>query len=110
MPDGHDLWKYISKHEPTILTGRPHGNWAEPQKRNWCRRELGFNVPVLVGLARHKTQMALEHLNTDNLNGSILIDDRPVEANVKAWTEAGGHWITHINTANTIVELEKMGL
>lgn len=32
MPDGQELWEGIVHLQPTVLTGLPWGNWAEPQK------------------------------------------------------------------------------
>lgn len=32
MPDGRELWGGVESLRPTILTGLPMGNWAEPQK------------------------------------------------------------------------------
>ena len=41
MPDGEQLWDYVKRYKPTILTGIPHGNWAPGQKRRWCGEKLG---------------------------------------------------------------------
>ena len=109
MPDGKILWEYVLQHEPIVLTGSPMGNWAEPQKRKWCARELGHNIPVLVGLAHDKAKLAMEFLGKkDSLDGSILIDDRPKHQAV--WESAGGVWITHTDAASTIAELKNWGL
>jgi len=108
MPDGKVLWEYVSKHEPVILTGLPHGDWAAPQKRRWVAREIGPNVPVLTGMARDKAKLAMKFLGRDNLEGSILVDDRPKHQ--KEWENSGGIWITHTSAVNSIAELKKHGL
>ena len=43
--DGRDLWEFSKRYSPVIVTGIPLGKWAEPQKRAWCARELGAEVP-----------------------------------------------------------------
>eukprot|EP00472_Partenskyella_glossopodia_P001150 CAMPEP_0197542680 /NCGR_PEP_ID=MMETSP1318-20131121/67836_1 /TAXON_ID=552666 /ORGANISM="Partenskyella glossopodia, Strain RCC365" /LENGTH=303 /DNA_ID=CAMNT_0043101965 /DNA_START=331 /DNA_END=1239 /DNA_ORIENTATION=- len=35
MKHGKALWNIISRFNPTILTGCPRGEWAQPQKRFW---------------------------------------------------------------------------
>lgn len=108
MPDGKVLWNYISKYEPIINTGLPMGEWAEPQKRSWISRELGPDVPVLVGMARDKASNAMKFLRKKDLEGSIIIDDRPKHQHI--WENAGGIWITHTDTDSTISVLKEMDL
>ncbi len=47
MKNGPNLWEMIKDLQPTILTGLPRGNWAEKQKRKWCKENLGEHVPVI---------------------------------------------------------------
>ena len=106
MPDGKWLWNYVGPKGAVVLTGRPMGNWAEPQKREWCKRELGLgNDRVLVGLARDKPKMAAEFLGRP-LDGDILIDDRPMHQ--AGWEQAGGVWITHTSAASSIKQLKEI--
>lgn len=95
MPDGKELWEFVKPHNPTILTGVPWGNWAKGQKTVWCGNNLGWDVPVITGWTRDKHT----HCNP----GDILIDDR--EKTMAAWEEAGGYFILHKNTKDTIAEL-----
>jgi hypothetical protein len=44
--DGKRLWEFCRPLDPTILTGLPHGGWADPQKRRWVTEMLGPDVPV----------------------------------------------------------------
>lgn len=100
MPDGNQLWGYVKKYNPTILTGIPRGNWAPPQKKAWVAKYLGSNVPVITGMARDKyTYAAKNH---------ILIDD--TQKNIDEWIRAQGIGILHINADNTIQQLKGLGL
>lgn len=100
--DGRQLWKRVSPLEPTILTGLPRGKWAEPQKRAWCRRELGEEVEVLTCLSREKAQKAAEFLTDGEI--PVLIDDR--ESIAEAWQAMGGIFIHHRSAADSIRQLE----
>ena len=100
MSDGHLLWDYIKEREPTILTGKPMGTWAEPQKLEWCGRELGKEVAVEVCWTRDK------HLWSGK--NKILIDDR--EKTAGPWAEAGGIFILHTSAENSIAQLKALGL
>lgn len=95
--DGKQLWNAIAPYHPTILTGLPTGGNGEGQKREWCDRELGKNVPVIVCASRDKHLYAKE--------GYILIDDR--NDNVESWKAAGGIGILHRSTEQTLKELKE---
>ena len=36
LPDARELYDAVRGKGPIILTGMPHGKWAEPQKRRWA--------------------------------------------------------------------------
>ncbi len=109
MSDGQDLWSAVRAVNPAILTGLPMGKWAEPQKRSWCERELGPDVPVITGLSRHKAELAAEWMEDRALGEKIpvLIDDRLKMK--ESWEAAGGHFILHLNAEGSIGELKEMG-
>lgn len=119
MEDGPELWRRVAPLDPVILTGLPRGNWAEPQKLEWCRREVGPEVPVIACMSREKADKAAEWLlehAAGNAAGPtagatpvpVLIDDR---ASLKErWEEAGGVFILHTSAAESIAALEKLGL
>ena len=94
--DGKQLWNAIKRFHPTILTGLPTSRNGEQQKRTWCARELGTDVPVIVCPSKDK------HLYAKA--GYILIDDR--NDNVEAWVRSGGTGILHRSTVATLNELE----
>jgi len=98
MADGKELWNLIKRTHPTILTGIPRGKWAEPQKREWCKRELGEDVPVIT---------CQSHVKQSYCNpGDILIDDRET-IGVK-WQEAEGIFILHTSTQSTKEKLMEL--
>jgi hypothetical protein len=77
-----------------VLTGLPLGDWAAPQKRVWCYRELD-GLPVICCMSRDKAKYC-------NL-GDLLIDDRE-EAGVP-WREAGGIFIHHTDPAASLAQV-----
>lgn len=95
MEDGRDLWEGVKHLNPIILTGIPMGNWAPKQKRLWCSRNLGWDVPVITCFAREK--------HTHGTPGDILIDD--TAKNGVHWTGMGGNFILHTATVNSLTEL-----
>lgn len=102
MPDAKQLWSYVEKYDPEILTaaGNPEFG-AEAQKRQWVPWVMGSDITVhVVRKSADKAQYA-----TPN---SILIDDQ--EKSIKPWIAAGGIGILHTSAANTINELKKLGL
>lgn len=40
MSDGAQLWEFLAPLSPAILSGAPSGDWAAPQKRQWCKENL----------------------------------------------------------------------
>ena len=103
MPDGRALWEYCRPFKPIILTGLPMGKWADPQKRAWCRRELGDGIEVITGLSRHKPSMAIERSSGRT---AVLVDDR--EKLRLPFEVAGGIFIHHRNTRDTIQTLQQL--
>jgi 5'(3')-deoxyribonucleotidase len=98
MPDGKDLWKYIKKYKPIILSAPINHPTCAEGKRQWVRSNLGPYVKLILSHAKRKQEYA-------NSN-SILIDDR--ESNVRRWREANGIAICHTSTKRTISELKKI--
>lgn len=111
--DGLQLWEATRHLKPTVLTGLPMGKWAEPQKRAWCAEHLGAHVEVITCLARHKPLRAKEwcerhFAQTEERLTPVLVDDRPKYR--EAWEEAGGIFITHTSTIQSIIELKNLGI
>ena len=98
--DGPLLWEACAPLSPVILTGLPRGRWAEPQKRRWVAEHLGEDVEVITCMSRDKPQWSGP--------GRVLVDDR--DRPRQAWESAGGVFIHHTSAAQTLAELEALGL
>ena len=106
MPDGRRLWEAVRPLEPVILTGLPRGAWAEPQKRAWCRRELGAGVEVITCMSRDKARVAREITSPGVV--PVLVDDR--ESQREAWESMGGVFVHHRDAGTTIDALYRIPL
>ena len=102
MKDGQELWKYVKKYNPSILTAPPHSGKEECEKgkREWVKREMGQSVNCIVTVAKLKQQYASP--------SAVLIDD--MQKNIDQWKSAGGIGILHKNTKETIERLKALGL
>lgn len=99
LPDALELWAYIARHQPAILTGI-HSRVVNLrcQKRAWVDRLISPAVEVICCKAHEKRAHARP--------GDVLIDDRPQFKSL--WEDAGGVWITHENARDTIAQLRMM--
>ena len=91
LPDAGQLYDAGKAKAPIILTGMPHGKWAEPQKRRWARRHFP-GVPVITTMAALKR----EHCHP----GDVLVDDQLRHAEL--WRDAGGVFIQHRDAETTL--------
>jgi FMN phosphatase YigB (HAD superfamily) len=98
MPDAMDLYEAVREKSPIILTGMPHGKWAEPQKRRWAERHFP-GVPVITTMA------ALKHEHRHP--GDVLVDDRDKHRHL--WEHEGGVFIHHKSARQSIKELKARG-
>ena len=98
MPDAMQLYDAVKAKGPIILTGMPHGKWAEPQKRAWAARRFP-GVPMIATLAALKR----EHCTP----GDVLVDDRP--GHRALWENAGGLFIHHTSAQASIEALRAAG-
>ena len=99
MSDGKQLWNYIKKYNPILLSAPSREESSKLGKRVWVKRELP-DVKLILRPASQKQQYASPT--------SILIDDR--EKNIDQWEAAGGIGILHTSAANTIEQLKQLGL
>lgn len=104
--DGQELWSHLKGHNPTVLSGLPFGSWAGPQKREWCERELGPEVPAITCLSREKAQKAIAV--TPEGVVPLLIDDR--ESIRESWESIGGVFVLHRSARESIDRLRALGL
>ena len=98
MPDALQLYAAVAAKAPIILTGMPHGRWAEPQKRAWAATHFP-DAPMIATLAALKR----EHCQP----GDVLVDDRLQHR--RLWEEAGGLFIHHTSAATSIAALAAAG-
>lgn len=98
-PDGRQLWNYIEKYKPIILSAPSNRDESRVGKQLWVQRELP-GVHLYLRYAKHKIEFAAPD--------AILIDDRL--ENIENWVNAGGIGIHHTSTESTIHHLKKMGL
>ena len=95
---GKELWSYISRFNPYILTAPMRGEGSKRGKDLWIENNL---IPAPV-----KVYMSHEKYNWATIGGkpNILIDDFTI--NTIPWEEHGGIAILHTNTNDTIKEQE----
>lgn len=99
MPDGQKLWEYIKPYNPDLLSAPSREESSKIGKRIWVKREMP-GTKLLLRSAERKQEFA-----TPN---AILIDDR--KDNIERWNKAGGIGIWHTSAADTIQQLQKLGL
>lgn len=98
--DAFQLWNYVKKYGPEILSATGHVGNAVDEKNAWVRHHLG-NVPThLVRKSEDKAKFAAPN--------HILIDDR--SKSIEPFVKAGGVGILHTSAADTIAQLKEMGL
>jgi len=106
MPGGKQLWSYISKHDPHILSAYVEESFDPnciPGKRAWLRKNVGMQNPQKVNLVKRREKK----LFAKRGNPAILIDD--YEKNIRDFTMSGGIGIHHTNTSKTIQQLKRLG-
>ena len=99
MSDGHELWSYIEKYNPILLSAPSRQEDSRVAKFDWVYKELP-GVKLILRSAKHKKDFAGPN--------NILIDDRV--DNINGWIEAGGIGILHTSSEDTIRQLNKLGL
>jgi hypothetical protein len=99
MSDGKQLWDYIKKRKPNLLSAPSREESSRIGKHIWVENNIP-GVNLILRAADKKQEFASPN--------AILIDDRA--DNVQRWKDAGGVGIHHTSAENTINELEKLGL
>ena len=99
MPDGKQLWSYIEKYKPMLLSAPSQKPSSRYGKRVW----VANNLPgVKLILAKRENKQDYSKPNR------ILIDDRA--DNVEEWKSKGGIGILHTSAADTIEKLKQLGI
>jgi hypothetical protein len=112
MPDGKQLWDYIKEYNPYVLTApsvnfdipfeeryKLENNESMQGKTEWVQR-LPNMRKIYFRSAQRKADFAGPN--------KILIDDR--KDTIDSWNANGGIGILHTSTANTIKQLQELGL
>jgi len=105
MPDGKELWNFISKYRPNILSAHPT-KWmpnSKKDKATWLSRNAKGTKDIHLVKREDKQKYAISPSGQPN----ILIDDHP--KNIKEWKAKGGVGILHRSAKETIAKLRKMG-
>ncbi len=95
IKDGKQLWNFVKKFKPTILSSPRSYKFAPEGKKIWIKRELGS---INVILSNNKSKFAKSN--------RILIDD--YDKNINAWEKRGGIGILHTDTNSTIKKLKEV--
>ena len=111
MPDADQLWGFIGKYKPAMLTAIPRpgrgpiSQRAAKDKTKWMKKNFGVDRNRVYTVQRiNKANFA-----KDGVDGrpNILIDDHM--KNIKAFRDKGGIGIHHTSAAKTIAMLKKIG-
>ena len=80
MPQGKELWNFISPYKPDLLTSPSRDNGSRLGKQLWAKNNLNPKPKVIMAYSADKQRYANEN--------SILIDDK--KSNIKEWIASGG--------------------
>ena len=101
MPDGQELWRYIKKYKPNILSSPSQDPSSKVGKEAWLKMNLQNSYKKAYFYNRSNKQLFSD-------KNRILIDD--LQQTIDEWNDKGGIGILHTSAANTIKELKKLGL
>ena len=101
MPDGENLWDYIRKHKPNILSSPSQDPSSRVGKEAWCKMHIPNQYKKLYFYNRAYKQMFAGP-------NKILIDDMKIT--IDEWNAKGGIGIHHTSATSTIQKLKKLGL
>lgn len=100
MSDGKQLWDYIKKYTPYILTAPTFNPESKEGKMLWVTTNLDNVKKLYFKSAATKAEYSRKN--------RILIDDR--KATIDDWISKGGIGIHHVSAADTIQQLKQLGL
>ena len=101
MPQGKQLWDFISPYKPDLLTSPSRDNNSRLGKNLWVRNQLNPKPKVIFAYSKDKQRYANEK--------SILIDDK--KSNINEWASKGGIAIRckDGNVNHVIEKLKELG-
>jgi len=97
---GKELWSYISKFDPYILTAPMKGEGSKRGKEIWIKNNL-HPEPKKIFMSHEKYKWAIA-----DEKPNVLIDDFTI--NTVPWEKVGGIAILHTSVNKTIEELEEL--
>jgi hypothetical protein len=100
MPDGKNLFNYIKKYSPYILTAPSLNPESKQGKREWFEKELSGAKNIYFRKALSKPDFSGKN--------RILIDDRA--DTIDLWKSKGGIGIYHTSANDTLKQLKDLGL
>ena len=108
--DGRELWDYLEKYNPTILSSPSRSNNSILGKTKWVKLNLKISEKPVTKKDEYTGNerlilMQQKHLFATGPN-CILIDD--TQAKIDRWTEAGGTGVLHNDSTDTIRVLEQI--
>jgi|TARA_B110000914_G_C15466190_1_gene448373 5'(3')-deoxyribonucleotidase len=80
MSTGQELWNFISKYNPKVLTSPSRDSSSRLGKNLWVKNKLSPKPQVIFAYSKSKQNYSNEN--------SILIDDKP--SNISEWEAKGG--------------------
>lgn len=111
--DGRELWDYVERYSPYILSTPSRSKYSKEGKLMWIKLNLGINQkkgietpeeleaePEKRIIFSNKKELFVKTAN------DILIDDK--KSNIEKWTAAGGTGILHDDSTDTIRLLEEI--
>lgn len=109
--DGRELWDYIKRYTPIILSAPSKSPDSVKGKLYWLKLNLGINEKnpakkVEEWDGSQKVILTADKGAFAKSKNDILIDDR--RPNIDKWTEAGGTGILHNDSTDTIRILEEI--
>jgi len=101
MPQGKELWNFISPYQPDLLTSPSRHNNSRLGKQLWAKNNLNPKPKVIMAYSKDKQRYANEN--------SILIDDK--KSNINEWASKGGIAIRckDGNVNHVIEKLKELG-
>jgi hypothetical protein len=108
FPGALQLWSYISKYQPIILSSPSTFKYAKEGKDIWIANNLKPAPSEIIYKQTGHKEEAIKGLPESEIRKSILIDD--YYRNLAPWKEIGGIGITHKSAEQTINILKKFRL
>ena len=116
MKDGRELWDYLKRYDPIILSSPSKHPGCFAGKTKWVKRHLGIDQEAVKDpadftketrfiLANHKHEY-VQPAKTLLGKEPVLIDD--FSRKLEKWTKAGGIGVLHNDSTDTIRVVEEM--